>query len=353
MYPGVLDYLRVFKIDYENQVLEDVTNTIYDVIPTVGFPKELLIDDFNLDGYKDFLLVDHGQENESVEGAFEGNYLKFYYGSEDGFKVQNFDGITDLKLFYHHAYLADYDNDGDVDVLSQRWSSISNDNIPNSMDLLKNENGVFTKISLEDNLSSVGSVMFTNLDDDPELEALAATYSWDKGELWYWDISENQTYYLNQQLGVYQIHDMEQIQVGDSKILFFFPENYNDEAPILYSIDNGLTVNQLPIGVGNIGRDIIVDDFNNDGYDDLYMFCGIDSEENNSFKNSIFLNNGDNTFRFPTSIINQIGGQIEDNTSFNFYPTKPVENGYEFIEFQNQGAYSPRTSVKIHQVTIN
>ena len=45
MYDGVLDYLRVFKIEHSSKILRDVTDVFYDEIPELGFPKELIIQD--------------------------------------------------------------------------------------------------------------------------------------------------------------------------------------------------------------------------------------------------------------------------------------------------------------------
>ena len=108
------------------------------------------MEDFNKDGYTDIFLVDHGQENRLINGRWEGGYLIMYYGSANGFVKQNFPGITDKKLFYHHADVGDYDNDGDLDIISQRWSSaterVASDN---TVSILKNNQGKFEIINLK------------------------------------------------------------------------------------------------------------------------------------------------------------------------------------------------------------
>ena len=98
----------------------------------------------------------------------------------------------------------------------------------------------FLKKSNDKNSSD--SINKIDIDDDDNLEALAASYSWDKGALWYWDIDDNKTYLINDQMGPYQIHDIDQIEIGNEKIILIFPENYNDDSPILTTKNNGLLI---------------------------------------------------------------------------------------------------------------
>jgi hypothetical protein len=88
------------------------------------------------------------------------------------------------------------------------------------------------------------------------------------------------------------------------------------------------------------GRDIIIDDFNNDGLEDIFMFFGNDGEwlGDSSYgvlSNSFFLNNGDNTFSNPNKVIDYFGKDYSDYVSNLFFPLKNGEDGYLFMRFEN------------------
>ena len=337
------DYLRIFEFDDNSNKLIDITNTIFNVLPEVGFSKSpLIIEDFNDDGFLDFFLVDHGQENELINGRWEGALLKFYFGSANGFIRQNFPGITDKKLFYHHADAADYDLDGDIDIISQRWES-QTEQVPsgNTVSIFRNNEGSFEFITLEGPLDSVGSVLFSNIDDDDYLEVLCATYRSDEGTLWAWDPLDGSTSIINDQMGPYQIHDMVEIKNSIGSRILLFPEDYNgNNTPILSSVDKGGSIVQSTDFPDFQGRDIIIDDFNNDGLEDIFMFFGNDGEwlGDSSYgvlSNSFFLNNGDNTFSNPNKVIDYFGKDYSDYVSNLFFPLKNGEDGYLFMRFEN------------------
>ena len=207
------DYLRIFEIDSTDGKLHDRTFSIYDEVPKIGFSKgPLFVEDFDNDGFDDLFLVDHGQENSFINNRFEGDFLKFYYGSENGF-IKDETEISNLKLYYHHADVSDFDLDGDLDIISQRWGSQTLE-VPgsNSITLFKNlGNRNYEIIDLESPPAGVGSVLFSNIDDDPELEVLSFSYG--AGVVWSWDILENKTEIINNQLGTYKIHDVEELSL--------------------------------------------------------------------------------------------------------------------------------------------
>ena len=353
-----LDYLRAFEINYDNSTIIDRTNDIFDVLPQVGFTKgPMLIEDFNSDGYQDFFLVDHGQENEIVDNKFKGAILQFYYGSASGFIKQSFPGITDLNLFYHHADMGDFDRDGDIDILSQRWSSYDHD-VPNgnTMSILINQDGRFSISTLENPYTSVGSVLLTNVDDDEDLEALAGTYSYNSGELWYWDIVESTVVPLINNMGPYPMHDIIEVKSEANSRIFLFSEL--DESPVLSSTDGGKSVFESEELFDYQGRDIIVADFNLDGYDDFYMFYGDDGDGEwgtsfGTFKESMFLNNGSNEFSNPSSIEDQYGRELGNEINIFFYPLKKGDEGYKFIKFEQDNALQPPKGGEIVYLTFN
>ena len=348
------DFLRIFEFDNDSNKLIDKTNSIFNVLPEVGFSKSpLIIEDFNDDGFLDFFLVDHGQENEFINGRWEGGFLKFYFGSPNGFIRQNFPGITDKKLFYHHADAADYDLDGDIDIISQRWES-QTEQIPsgNTVSILRNNEGIFEIITLEDPLDSVGGVLFSNIDDDDYLEVLCATYRSDEGTLWVWDPVDGTTSILNDQMGPYQIHDMIEIENSIGSRILLFPEDYKgNNTPILSSVDKGGSIIQSTDFPDFQGRDIIIDDFNNDGLEDIFMFYGNDGEwlitSYGILSNSFYLNNGDNTFSNPSRVIDYFGKDYSGYGSQLFFPLKNEDDGYLFMRFDTTYPFPNRSEMLI------
>ncbi len=336
-----VDYLRIFQFDEKAKKIVDKTKSIFKTISEVGYPKSpLIVKDFNKDGFLDLFLVDHGQENSMINGRWEGGYLLMYYGSANGFIKQNFPGITDKKLFYHHADVGDYDNDGDLDIISQRWSSAS-ERVPadNTVAILKNNQGKFEIITLEKPLDSVGSVLFTNLDDDPFLEVMCATYRNDQGSLWAWDPMANTTNVINNKMGPYEIHDLVEISNAKGKRILIFPEDYQGKkTPILTTSDNGKTISSSTDMFDFQGRDVIVNDFNGDGLADIFTYYGNDGEWTSSsygpLTKSIYLNTGNNTFANPQEVKDIFG---KDFTSFIgklFYPLESTPEGYKFLRFE-------------------
>ena len=333
------DYLRIFEIDSTDGKLHDRTFSIYDEVPEIGFSKgPLFVEDFDNDGFDDLFLVDHGQENSFINNRFEGDFLKFYYGSENGF-IKDETEISNLKLYYHHADVSDFDLDGDLDIISQRWGSQTLE-VPgsNSITLFKNlGNRNYEIIDLESPPAGVGSVLFSNIDDDPELEVLSFSYG--AGVVWSWDILENKTEIINNQLGTYKIHDVVEIENNDSSSIIIFPEDFQGiETPTFISTDKCENISSFDILNDFQGRDIYVIDLNNDGLDDLFMYYGTDGEyptpSARSFVNSVLINQGNNQFSYPSNVTDTYNKSYNDELTDNEYvPLKQTPNGYLFFEF--------------------
>ena len=333
------DYLRIFEIDSTDGKLHDRTFSIYDEVPEIGFPKgPLFVEDFDNDGFDDLFLVDHGLENSFINNRFEGDFLKFYYGSENGF-IKDETEISNLKLFHHHADVSDFDLDGDLDIISQRWSSQTLE-VPgmNSIALFKNlGNRNYEIIDLESPPAGVGSVLFSNIDDDPELEVLSFSYG--AGVVWSWDILENKTEIINNQLGTYKIHDVVEIENNDSSSIIIFPEDFQGiETPTFISTDKCENISSFDILNDFQGRDIYVIDLNNDGLDDLFMYYGTDGEyptpSTRSFVNSVLINQGNNQFSYPSNVTDTYNKSYNfEKTGNKYLPLKQTSNGYLFFEF--------------------
>ena len=333
------DYLRIFEIDSTDGKLHDRTFSIYDEVPKIGFSKgPLFVEDFDNDGFDDLFLVDHGQENSFINNRFEGDFLKFYYGSENGF-IKDETEISNLKLYYHHADVSDFDLDGDLDIISQRWGSQTLE-VPgsNSITLFKNlGNRNYEIINLESPPAGVGSVLFSNIDDDPELEVLSFSYG--AGVVWSWDILENKTEIINNQLGTYKIHDVVEIENNDSSSIIIFPEDFQGiETPTFISTDKCENISSFDILNDFQGRDIYVIDLNNDGLDDLFMYYGTDGEyptpSARSFVNSVLINQGNNQFSYPSNVTDTYNKSYNfEKTGNKYLPLKQTSNGYLFFEF--------------------
>ena len=343
-----LDYLRIFEIDSTDGKLHDRTFSIYDEVPEIGFSKgPLFVEDFDNDGFDDLFLVDHGLENSFINNRFEGDFLKFYYGSENGF-IKDETEISNLKLFHHHADVSDFDLDGDLDIISQRWSSQTLE-VPgmNSIALFKNlGNRNYEIIDLESPPAGVGSVLFSNIDDDPELEVLSFSYG--AGVVWSWDILENKTEIINNQLGTYKIHDVVEIENNDSSSIIIFPEDFRGiETPTFISTDKCENISSFDILNDFQGRDIYVIDLNNDGLDDLFMYDGTDGEyptpSARSFVNSVLINQGNNQFSYPSNVTDTYNKSYNfEKTDNEYVPLKQTSNGYLFFKFgdvSNNGIY--------------
>lgn len=341
LYGTTHDYLRIFEIDSVERIIRDKTFSIYDEIPEIGFSKgPLFVEDFDNDGIDDFFLVDHGKEEVVIDDRFEGDYLKFYYGSESGFIKDNTSEITDVKLFYHHADVGDFDLDGDLDIISQRWKSQTVE-VPNgnTITLFKNlGNRNYEVIDLDNPPASVGSVLFSNIDNDPELEVLSFGYG-GEGAIWSWDILENNIEIINQQLGDYLIHDVTEIENNNNSSIFIFPEDpYGEETPTLLSTDKCINLSSPNLINEFQGRDIYTIDLNNDNLKDLYMFSLGNGENSVSFQNSVLINMGNNEFQNPENINDTFNNSYTNENTGNrdewYLPLKKTENGFLFFKFE-------------------
>jgi len=190
---------------------------------------------------------------------------------------------------------------------------------------------------LESPPAGVGSVLFSNIDDDPELEVLSFSYG--AGVVWSWDILENKTEIINNQLGTYKIHDVVEIENNDSSSIIIFPEDFQGiETPTFISTDKCENISPIYILNDFQGRDIYVIDLNNDGLDDLFMYYGTDGEyptpSARSFVNSVLINQGNNQFSYPSNVTDTYNKSYNfEKTGNKYLPLKQTSNGYLFFEF--------------------
>jgi len=359
----IYDYLRFFELDRQNMLLTDRTLELFDEPVKIGFPKQLFIEDFNNNGQKDFFLVDHGKEEVMIDGRFEGWYLQIYYASENGFNKQNFPGITDKRLFYHHADIADYNNNGYVDIISQRWASATEE-VPggSTISLLENNYGEFSLIDLENPPTGAGSVAFVDMGEGNKMNALAIDYLEEGGIVWYWDIENDRTEIINESdLEPTEIHDIVKIPNGRTERLIFLGEQYahldRSVSPIQYSDDYGSTIQPLDVNQLYQGRDVFKDDFNFNGLQDVYLYAihdqygsGAWADNFGNLIDAFWINSGDGSLRSPHSITDKFGNIYDNEKSVDFIPLKAGTEGYEFINIEDYFGVPHR--FKLHELII-
>lgn len=103
-----------------NGVFAPTPNAIKNVQPNQVM-RDRVSGDFNGDGYRDYFMVDQGWELNGNSSQFFGGYPALLLGSANGLVQQSLDkwltNPGNVRSFNHIGASADYDRDGDIDVL--------------------------------------------------------------------------------------------------------------------------------------------------------------------------------------------------------------------------------------------
>ncbi len=131
---------------------------------------QLLLEDFNKDGFKDLFVMSSGgeyyRENKNLLD-------RLYLGSDKGFLTKS-QGVP--EYFENSAVLktCDFDRDGDMDIfVGGGYVSYDFGKIPNSY-ILRNEGGKFTKLGIEglQNAGMLTDAIWTDFDGDNKTDLI-------------------------------------------------------------------------------------------------------------------------------------------------------------------------------------
>ena len=166
-----LTYYRLFELKLDSGYAKEVTNEMLGGYYEVGgLNPPYYYEDIDNDGIKDILIIDHGKEADPDWRNWSA-YNVFFKGTSTGFKKTEIKGLTDTKAYYHGHDVADFDNDGDLDI------AVSGSLI--GLKIFRNDgNGIFTQMQIGQARGNFApfSLKFVNTDNDPELELLGPPY---------------------------------------------------------------------------------------------------------------------------------------------------------------------------------
>lgn len=163
-------YYRLFELKLDSGFVREVTNEMLGgYYFTGGLNPPYYYEDIDNDGIKDILIFDHGKEEEKNAGKW-GSYNIFFKGTNNGFAKTDIKGITDVYAYHHGHALADYNNDGKLDI------AISGNT---GVDIFQNQGNLnFTKMKIGPAPGKISpyALKFINYGDDKNLELIAPPY---------------------------------------------------------------------------------------------------------------------------------------------------------------------------------
>ena len=165
------EFYRLFELKLDSGYIKEVTQEMLGGYYDVEAPNPpYYYEDIDNDGIKDILVIDHGKEGDPDFRKWMAFNI-YFKGTVNGFKKTEIIGLTDIKAYYHGHDIADYDNDGDLDI------AVSGSFI--GVKIFKNEGGGrFSQMQIGQTNRNFApfSLKFINTDDDPELELLGPPY---------------------------------------------------------------------------------------------------------------------------------------------------------------------------------
>jgi len=165
-----LTYYRLFELKLDSGYAKEVTiEMLGGYYFTGGLNPPYYYEDIDNDGIKDILIIDHGKEEEYKRGAW-GSYNIFFKGTSNGFIKSDIKGITDVFAYHHGHDVADYNNDGKLDIAISGNTGI---------DIFQNQGNLnFTKMNIGPAPGKISpyALKFINYGSDKNLELIAPPY---------------------------------------------------------------------------------------------------------------------------------------------------------------------------------
>jgi hypothetical protein len=233
------EFYRLFELKLDSGYLKEVTQEMlgsyYDV---EGLNAPYYFEDIDNDGIKDILVIDHGKEADPDWKNWKA-FNVFFKGTANGFKKTEIIGLTDIKAYYHGHDVADFDNDGDLDIAVSGSVGIK---------IFKNDgNGVFSVMQMGQAKGNFApfSLKFINTDNDPELELLGPPYrdffvnGKPQAQCFLLDLNNNKW-----EVGFFaQVGPFENGELWGSAQIFTFPSKTRTKPDLLFRAEGQLNSN--------------------------------------------------------------------------------------------------------------
>ena len=234
------EFYRLFELRLDSGDLKEVTQEMlggyYDV---EGINPPYYYEDIDNDGIKDILIIDHGKEADPDFRKWK-TFNVYFKGTSVGFKKIEITGLTDIKAYYHGHAVADFDNDGDLDI------AVSGSFI--GVQIFKNEGGgQFMQMQVGQARGNFApfSLKFINTDNDPELELLGPPYR----DFFVNGQPQAQCYLLNLVNNVWEVGNFAQIgpfkngELWGSAQIFTFPSKTRSKPDLIFRAEGQLNSN--------------------------------------------------------------------------------------------------------------
>ncbi len=166
-----IEFYRLFELKLDSGFAREVTNEMLGgYYPCGGLNPPYYYEDFDNDGIKDILIIDHGKEADPDFRNWRA-YNIFFKGTSNGFVKTNIRGVTDSLGYYHGHAIGDFDNDGKLDIaISGSFLRIN---------IFKNEGNLnFTKMNISSSTNNIDAfaLKFIKYGNDNNLELIAPPY---------------------------------------------------------------------------------------------------------------------------------------------------------------------------------
>jgi hypothetical protein len=234
------EFYRLFELKLDSGYIKEVTQEMLGGYYEVeGINAPYYYEDIDNDGIKDILVIDHGKEADPdfKKWMTFNIYLK---GTANGFKKTEITGLTDIKAYYHGHAVADFDNDGDLDI------AVSGSFI--GVKIFKNEGGgQFSQMQVGQARGNFAplSLKFINTDSDPELELLGPPYrdffvnGQPQAQCYLLDLVNNKW-----EVGSFaQVGPFENGELWGSAQIFTFPSKTRTKPDLLFRVEGQLNSN--------------------------------------------------------------------------------------------------------------